>query len=190
MRADFAAKPIPSRENEHCRKALVGAFLQGLMDRSDPKGRARGAQANPAPNPWQALGLPGRSGHPRAARASPPTGRPILKTVAGPSFGRQGRCASPERRSAHRHPASIAHSGTVVTGSAGAPGRSPAGTPSLFVPSRSRPPTGGGPPSLHSPWGHRGIPTGETTYDHRTHRVIHAHSAVPPSPCPMATYAV
>ncbi|MCY3602850.1 MAG: hypothetical protein OXH12_07190 [Chloroflexi bacterium] len=42
-------------------EAALDTFREGLLAASDPKGsEAEGAQAHPAPNPYQALGLVGR----------------------------------------------------------------------------------------------------------------------------------
>ena len=42
-------------------EAALDTFREGLLAASDPQGsEAEGAQAHPAPNPYQALGLVGR----------------------------------------------------------------------------------------------------------------------------------
>ena len=78
-----------------------------------------GAQANPAPRPNRApvpLGsLPSTARAARAARAPRANGAARPRGVAVPADQREGRCASPEGRSAHRTPMSFARSGTALS---------------------------------------------------------------------------
>ena len=53
-------QPVDQRVLRHFEAAL-DTFRDGLLAASDPQGsEAEGAQAYPAPNPYQALGLVGR----------------------------------------------------------------------------------------------------------------------------------
>ena len=73
-----------------------------------------------APRPHQALGLGGRS-RPGASRRCATGDRAAYpQDDDAPADRRKVGCASPEARSAHRHPASFARSSTAVSGSAGA----------------------------------------------------------------------
>ena len=75
----------------------------------------RGAQTHLPPNPYQALGLGGRSRpRPRGQcatgdRAARPQDVVLLADRRGPS------CASPDGRSAHRHPMSFSRSSTALS---------------------------------------------------------------------------
>ena len=78
----------------------------------------RGAQTHLSPNPYQALGLGGRS-RPRL-RGQCATGDRAAQPqdVVAQADGRAPQCASPEARSAHRTPMSFARSGTAPSRSA------------------------------------------------------------------------
>ena len=78
-------------------------------------GGGGGAQTRPAPNPPQALGLPGRS----QPRPSEPCGPDRPDSEAQDRFAQQlpspRRCARLGRRGAHRHPLSISRACTAMT---------------------------------------------------------------------------
>ena len=83
---------------------------------SDPRrAGAGGAQAHPASNPYQALGLGGRYRHGLSAPYATGERAGEAEDVAVPADKREGRCASPERRSAHRPPVSFARFGTALS---------------------------------------------------------------------------
>ena len=95
------------------------------MDRERPQGTGAGAQTHLPPNPYQALGLGGRSRHgpsrpcATAYRAAEP------QDVAALQDKQDGRCASPEGQSVKRPPTSFAHSSAAVRRSAGTVPRAP-----------------------------------------------------------------
>ena len=91
------------------------------MDRERPlEGGDWRVKTHPAPSPYQALGLGGRSRHGPSRRCATGDRAADPQDDDAPSDRRKVGCASPEARSAHRHPASFARSSTAVSGSAGA----------------------------------------------------------------------
>ncbi len=100
------------RRLEAARDTLPGRIAGAGATR---RGRGRGAQAHLAPNPYQALGLGGRSHHGPRGQCATGDRAALPQDVVAFTDRRGPRCASLEGRSAHRHPASIAHSRTVVS---------------------------------------------------------------------------
>ena len=78
-------------------------------------GPYRDAQARSTPNPQQPLGLPGRSQPRLCFPGGPRRPESNVQDSCGQAHPPPRRCASPERKGAHRHPTSFSGAYTVLT---------------------------------------------------------------------------
>ena len=114
-------RPVGERVIRRLEAALKPPSRVGIDGSgATPRDGGRGVKTHLRPNPYQALGRGGRSRHGPSRRCATGDRAADPQDDDAPADRRKVGCASPEARSAHRHPASFARSSTAVSGSAGA----------------------------------------------------------------------